>query len=211
MALVVSPIVPNSSSLKMIGDFRRSMRTATNHKGMMDMSSILLQSTEALIRSSILLIGSYVGLIAILRISGKRTLSKMNAFDLVVTVALGSTLATICLSKDTALLQGLLVLALLVLLQLVVAWISVRSEMFQKIIKARPTLLFHKGNYLDGALLKERVSREEIVAAIRAQGISNLRGVFAVVLETDGSFSVLKSEPDSEESESALQYVRRIE
>lgn len=173
------------------------------------MSSILLQSTDALIRASILLVGSYVGLITILRISGKRTLSKMNAFDLVVTVALGSTLATISLSKDTALLQGLLVLALLVLLQLIVAWISVRSETFQKIIKARPTLLFHRGEFLEPALRQERVTQEEIVAAIRSEGISNLRGVFAVVLETDGSFSVLKSEPDSEES--ALQYVRRIE
>ena len=80
------------------------------------MEKVLLQSTEALIRSFVLLVGSYAGLILVLRISGKRTLSKMNAFDLVVTVALGSTLATISLSKDTALVQRMLVLTLLVLL-----------------------------------------------------------------------------------------------
>lgn len=164
------------------------------------MTQILLQSYEALIRSSILLIGSYAGLVIILRISGKRTLSKLNAFDLIVTIALGSTLATICLSKDVALLQGLLVLALLVLLQFGVAWLSVRVEAFQKLVKARPALLFNNGDFLEDALRRERVSREEILAAIRSEGISDLRQVRAVVLETDGTFSVLKSSAESNDS-----------
>ena len=56
----------------------------------------------------IVIIGAliYPALIAILRLSGKRTLAKLNAFDLTVTVALGSTLATIPLSRDVALLEG---------------------------------------------------------------------------------------------------------
>ncbi len=63
----------------------------------------------------------HAGLIVMLRISGKRTLSKMNAFDFVVTVALGSTLATVFLSKDVVLAEGLLELALLIGLQWIVA------------------------------------------------------------------------------------------
>jgi hypothetical protein len=65
-------------------------------------------------------------LIAVLRWSGKRTLAKMNAFDLIVTVTLGSTLATILLSRDVALLEGLTALVLLVVLQLAASWLSVR-------------------------------------------------------------------------------------
>ena len=57
---------------------------------------------------------AYASLVVLLRISGKRTLSKMNAFDLVVTVALGSTLATVLLTKDVALVEGMLAFALLV-------------------------------------------------------------------------------------------------
>lgn len=49
---------------------------------------------------------AYAALVSLLRISGKRTLSKMNTFDLVVTVALGSTLATVLLSKDVALAEA---------------------------------------------------------------------------------------------------------
>ena len=66
----------------------------------------------------VLLVGTlaYVALVAILRISGKRTLTKLNAFDLVVTVVLGSTLATVLLSKDVALAEGDLAMVLLVFL-----------------------------------------------------------------------------------------------
>src|SRR5690606_23219959 len=85
-----------------------------------DMSTgemVFFDSWSGLVR--VLVVGTlaYAGLVLLLRITGKRTLSKMNAFDLVVTVALGSTLATVLLSKDVALAEGLLALALLSFLQ----------------------------------------------------------------------------------------------
>lgn len=60
---------------------------------------------------------AYPTLIAVVRVSGERTLSKMNAFDLVITVALGSTLATTLLNRQVALLEGVVALALLVALR----------------------------------------------------------------------------------------------
>lgn len=69
---------------------------------------------------------AYAALVVFLRTSGKRTLAKMNAFDLVVTVALGSTLATVLLSKDVALVEGVLAFAVLIALQFGIAWLSVR-------------------------------------------------------------------------------------
>ncbi|MFC7482985.1 DUF421 domain-containing protein [Luedemannella flava] len=68
----------------------------------------------------------YPALIVLLRLSGKRTLAKMNAFDLVVTVALGSTLASVLLSTDVTLAQGVAALAGLVTLQFAIAWAVVR-------------------------------------------------------------------------------------
>lgn len=69
---------------------------------------------------------AYAGLVVFLRLSGKRTLSKLNAFDLVVTVALGSTLATILLDEKVPLAEGLTAFAVLIGLQFVVTWTSVR-------------------------------------------------------------------------------------
>lgn len=149
---------------------------------------------------------AYVALVLMLRVSGKRTLSKMNAFDFVVTVALGSTLTTILLSKDVALLEGLVAFALLIALQFVVAAFSFRSQGFQKLVKAQPALLYYDGHFLDEPMRRERVTREELVAAVRSQGLLSMADVAAVVLETDGSFTTLKQERSAHES--ALQYVR---
>lgn len=142
----------------------------------------------------VLVIGAlaYVALIALLRVSGKRTLSKMNAFDLIVTVALGSTLATIVLSKDVALSEGVTAFLTLIGLQYVIAWLSLRSATIRNIVKSPPRLLFFRGEFLDVALREERVTRDEVIAAIRSQGISQVEQAEAVVLEADGSLIALK-------------------
>jgi uncharacterized membrane protein YcaP (DUF421 family) len=148
---------------------------------------------EPIIRT--LLIGTlaYISLVAFLRITGKRTLSKLNAFDFIVTVALGSTLAAALIDQNVDLAQAVLALGLLILLQYIVASLSMRSDRFQALIKSRPALLVSKGRPLEESMRRERVTREEILAAIRAEGYAELEEVDAVVLETDGNFSVLQS------------------
>jgi uncharacterized membrane protein YcaP (DUF421 family) len=155
-----------------------------------------------------LLVGTlaYVALITVLRISGKRTLSKMNAFDLVVTVALGSTLATVLLSKNVALAEGVAAFATLIGAQFLITWLSVRSAAFRKIIKSEPSLLLHRGKFCEDTMRRERVTRAEVFAAIRAQGIASLGEAEAVVLETDGSFTTMtKPTGDAPVETSALQ------
>ena len=143
----------------------------------------------------VLIVGTlaYSVLVLFLRISGKRTLTKLNAFDLVVTVALGSTLATVLLSKSVALVEGLLAMALLVFLQFAITWLSVRVSWFKALIKSEPTLILHDGRFLEGALRAQRVTRDEVLSVLRSQGVSDAAEVAAVVLETDGSMSVLQS------------------
>ena len=156
------------------------------------MEGVFFNSWFALSRT--VLVGglAYLGLIVFLRASGKRTLSKMNAFDLVVTVALGSTLATITLSADVALAQGLVALAMLIVLQFAITWSSVRWYWVRRIVTGEPSLLVHRGRYLQGALRRARVTEQEVHAAVRDGGYAALDGVEAVVLETDGSFSVVR-------------------
>ncbi|PAY17202.1 hypothetical protein CKO51_23005 [Rhodopirellula sp. SM50] len=134
---------------------------------------------------------AYVALIVLLRASGKRTLSKMNAFDFIVTIALGSTLASALISKDVSLLQGVAALGLLVLLQLVSTWLAARYSWYSRLIKAEPTLLFFRGRYLHDAMRKQRVTEEEILAAMRQTGTTDPTGVDAVIIETEGTLSVI--------------------
>ncbi len=148
---------------------------------------------------------AYVALVLFLRISGKRTLTKLNAFDLVITVALGSTLSAVLLNKSISLSEGVLAFGLLIFLQFVITWISVRWPPFESAIKSEPSLLVHRGQYLDRAMRAQRITRTEILAAIRAKGLAEIDDIAAVVLETDGSLSVVKQ---ANETVEALNQVR---
>ena len=146
-----------------------------------------------------LVIGSlaFIALIILLRFSGKRTLSKMNAFDFIVTIAFGSTLASALTSQRVSLAQGVAALALLIFLQWVATWLAVRSTWFSRMIKAEPTLVFFQGSYLSDTMRKQRVTKEEILAAMRQNGIAEPTQVSAVIVETEGSLSVIKEGAES--------------
>ena len=137
---------------------------------------------------------SYVSLLVLLRVSGKRTLAKLNAFDFVVTIALGSTLSSVLLSSDVALAEGVTAMVVLVVLQLLVAWLSVRSRRVERLVKSEPTLVYRDG-FLHPAMRRMRVTEDEIRQAARTSGHPGLDDVAAVVLETDGSLSVLTDVP----------------
>jgi len=136
----------------------------------------------------------YTWLLIIIRLTGKRTLAQLDAFDLIVSVALGSTLATVLLSTEVALAEGALALALLCVLQLVVALLTSRSRVARRRITARPTLLVRDGELLDQAMRSERISRDSVLQVVRSQGVGGLELVAAVVLETNGRLSVITCE-----------------
>ncbi|MFL0584764.1 DUF421 domain-containing protein [Solibacillus silvestris] len=155
------------------------------------MFSITLESFVRIITVGIL---AYVGLVFFLLISGKRSLTQLNAFDLVVTVAIGSVLSTILLNKDVSLLEGLLAFVLLILLQFLLTFTSVRWKKFNKVIKSEPSLLYLNGSFLRETMKKERISEGDILQSVRNDGIGDLKEVKAIVLENDGSLSIISGE-----------------
>lgn len=152
---------------------------------------MFFDSMQGILRVLLVGVPAYATLIFLLRASGKRTLSKMNAFDFIITVALGSTLASIITSKSVALAEGVAALALLVLLQFAVTFATVRSRRFSRVIKSEPTLLAFQGEFLHRAMKRERVNEDEILAALRESKIASIADAHAVVLESDATLSVL--------------------
>jgi uncharacterized membrane protein YcaP (DUF421 family) len=157
----------------------------------MSISSWFFQSWQDLGRIVVVGVLAYIALVFLLRISGKRTLTKMNAFDMVITFALGSTLASVLLTKDVTLIEGIVAFTVLIFLQYIISYCSIHSEKFRSIIKSQPTLLFYRGQMIELAMKEQRISPDEISAAIRAKRVSQLQEVEAVILETNGSFSVI--------------------
>jgi uncharacterized membrane protein YcaP (DUF421 family) len=152
---------------------------------------MLFQNWSGIVRTVLVGTLAYVTLVLFLRISGKRTLAKLNAFDLVVTVALGSTLSAIILQESIALAEGATALALLILLQFLVTFWSVRWAGFAKAVRAEPALLVRDGCFCEATMKRERITKDEALSAVRAAGGKDIADVNSLILESDGSLSVV--------------------
>lgn len=155
------------------------------------LAEALFDGWAGVLRILIIAPAAYAALVLALRLSGKRTLSKLNAFDLIVTIAIGSTLASIITSKSLALVEGLVALLALVMMQFLVTALAVRVKPIDRLIKAEPTLLVRDGHLLPRAMRRQRITEGEILAAARASGVQRLSQLEAVFLETDGSLTAL--------------------
>jgi uncharacterized membrane protein YcaP (DUF421 family) len=135
---------------------------------------------------------AYGAMIILLRSSNKRTLSQMNAFDFIITVALGACFGRILTAKSVALAEAIAAFALLIFLQFVVSHLQVRSAKFGRLLTDTPTLLLYKGCVLDDALKRQRITKGELGTALRQNGMGSLDQAEAVVLEPNGNFAVVK-------------------
>lgn len=133
----------------------------------------------------------YVCVVTLVRISGKRSASKMNTFDWIVTVAIGSMVGSGVLSTDAELVPVLMGIVVLLALQWLFTKLSSYSSGFHRLINASPTLLFLNGDFLQAQMWKERVPKSEILAAVRENGHTSVDTVCAVILESDGALSVI--------------------
>lgn len=142
----------------------------------------------------ILIVGSltYVGIILLLRISGKRTLSRMNAFDFIITIALGSLFGRILTARSVSVSEALSAFALLALLQYVLSYLEIRSTLFKKFVNSEPSLLFYNGDFVERNRRKERILKKDLLSVVRKNHFDSLDEIEAIVLETDGVVSVIK-------------------
>lgn len=137
----------------------------------------------------------YAFMIIAVRLVGKRSTSQMNNFDWVVTVAVGSILASGILLRDVTIADAVFAVGILFGAQYLVTWAASRWRPVSRIVRARPRLLLRHGECLEEALKEERVTKEELQAAVRGAGIRDLSDVAWVVLETDASLSVIPGGP----------------
>ena len=161
---------------------------------------MFLSSWDVILRVIIIGAFAYVSLVLMLHTAGKRTLSQLSAFDLVVSVAVGSVLATIILDKNIKLAEGITAMAVLIVMQFIGAWLAVRLKFVKGLIKATPELLYYEGKYFYSTMKKARILEVEILQAARTSGISSMEDVEAVVLEGNGNISVIEKSTSKEQS-----------
>lgn len=155
------------------------------------MKKLFFNDWESLIHISICATMSFLALFIFIRISGKRTLAKLNAFDFVVSVTLGSTLSSMMLLKTT-IAEGCLALIIIILLQYFLAFMAKKSKIMEHAINSTPSLLYYNGVFLKQNMDRELITEEEIYSEVRQFRLKNMDDVWAVVLELNGEMSVIK-------------------
>lgn len=155
------------------------------------MDEIFFRDANGLIRVLISAVFAYALVVTGVRLAGKRATSQMNNFDWIVTVAIGSIVGSTIVLRDLPLIEGLAAIATLLVAQGLVTKASTLWDPVSVAMYAEPTILYFSDRFVESAMAKERVTKQEILAAVRQAGYHTLEQVGAVVLETDAKLSVL--------------------
>ena len=155
---------------------------------------ILFGGIHPLVR--ILVVGSlsYLCILVAIRLAGQRLLGRMQSFDLIIAVAIGSMFGRLLTAEDVQFTEAATAIVLLVGMHYTVSMLTYRFPRLATWIETEPLLLYYQGRLLEGPMRRHRITEAEILAAARKVGYSSLEGVAAIVLETDGSFSVIHRE-----------------
>jgi uncharacterized membrane protein YcaP (DUF421 family) len=133
----------------------------------------------------------YVVLLAMIRLSGKRTMGQFTPFDVLLIVLLGNAVQNALLGSDESLSGGLLLAAVLITLNWCTGFLSSRNRTAEKIIEGVPVILARHGQLFERVLRRELVSRNDFEEALRQNGELRLEDVEVAILETDGRISVV--------------------
>lgn len=161
----------------------------------------LWSSFDQFVQTVVATVLIYAGAVAALRLAGRRTLAQMSAFDVVVTIAIGSTIASTVVPPSPAVSDGLAVLGTMLASQVALAAVRQRFPRTQRVLDFRPRTIFRNGTFdLRSSPASAQVTYEELFSLLRREGIFDLADVHLVVLEPTGNISVARSEPraDSE-------------
>jgi uncharacterized membrane protein YcaP (DUF421 family) len=140
---------------------------------------------EIVLRAAII----YLVLFLVMRIVGKKDLSGMSAFELVLLVTMGDLIQQGVTQQDTSMTAAVLSISTILLLMLGVSWITFRFKKASPVTEGRPAIVVRNGRVMREVLKVERTTEGDLLEEARGQGIGDIRNVIVGVLETDGSFS----------------------
>jgi len=153
----------------------------------------------------------YLCLVVMVRLAGRRELAQLNSFDLVVLMMLANTVQNATIGNDNSLIGGLIGVAALLLVNYIVVRVLYLRPRLDRLIEGGPTILIKDGRVIRRNLAKEAISVQQLMEAVRKQGLGALEQVAEAVLETGGVISVVPrvtAEERTQEFHRALQQIQ---
>lgn len=132
----------------------------------------------------------YVFLLVLLRLTGKRQVGQLAPFDLVLLLVLSNAVQNAMNGGDNSVTAGLLLALTLIVLNVLLANLTWRSRRIESLLEGQPRVLVHNGKLQVRRLARERITRHELMAALRDAGVPKIEDVGTAVLETSGHISV---------------------
>jgi uncharacterized membrane protein YcaP (DUF421 family) len=134
----------------------------------------------------------YWFVLLITRVVGRRELSSLQPFDLVLLVVVGDLIAQGVMQSDYSFTGLMLALATIAVLQVGVSWLGYRSRRAGLVLEGEPIVMVEKGRFLDANLKRERLEEAEVLESAREQGIESVDDIKWGILETSGKLSYIK-------------------
>ncbi len=165
------------------------------------METVFFDNIDKLGRIVLTTVMVYVLIVLVTKASGKRSTSQLNNFDWIVTVMIGSLGASTILLKNIPFIEGVSSILVLYLLQFLVTKYASISPQFSSVILSDPRIVFYQGQFLPEAMRAERLTRQEIECAMRAEGVNNFDDIEAIVFESDAKLSIIPKQNSADRSD----------
>lgn len=142
------------------------------------------------------LILSFVLLLALTRIMGRKEISQMTFFNFVSAIAIGTLGASLAIDSSISVRNGVLALAGWTIFTIVMGVIDLKSKAFRKAVEGVPRVVIRKGEVMDAELRKVRLDLDALNVMLRKKNVFSIKEVDYAIFETDGTLSVMKKEKD---------------
>ena len=134
----------------------------------------------------------YVALLAMVRLSGKRSVAQTTPFDLILLVLLGTAVQNSLIGKDVSLLGGLILAATLITLNYLIGFLTARVHAMHVVVEGEPVLLARNGEVFANVLRRENLCPADFEEAMRRHGIRTRDDIECAWLEPDGRVTLLR-------------------
>lgn len=155
----------------------------------------------------------YFVVFIMLRIMGKREIGKLSLFDLVISIMIAEIAVFVLEDSSKPLITGLVPMLTLVLIQLGVAYLTLKNESIRRLFDGKPSVLINKGNLDREEMKKQRYNLDDLIVQLRQQRVMNVGDVEFAILEPSGKLSVFEKQSihqkgDDEEFNSCTPKIR---
>jgi len=142
---------------------------------------------DLVIRAAVVFLFIYL----VTRVAGKRELSSMEPFDLILLVVMGDLVQQSITQSDYSVTGALIVISTITLLTVFVSWVNWRFRSLRSVLEGQPVVLVENGKLIEQNMKRERITVEDIESEGRQQQVTNIADMRWALLETSGRISVI--------------------